>query len=198
MKQLGAIVLGGGLLLAGHTAPAATTYVGSWNNITFNSTGAATIILDIKGDDWSASIDLDGNVFGGTDPEPVTLSGTFSGFGSSAFSVDDHPIYGDISGSISGGVLVSASLTGIPNPAIAEVNVAGCIGNTGTACLGGGIELAYEVLFADGLGLPLSAEGTLVASPVVIPLPATAPLLMAPLLLLGRFARRRGRAATRS
>ncbi|MGD9604077.1 MAG: hypothetical protein AB7V59_19860 [Gammaproteobacteria bacterium] len=187
MRQLTALTFIGALALASHTAAAATTYVGTWNNLTFGSSGGVTILLDLAGDDWSASIDLDGFVFGGPDPGPILLSGTFGGFGSSAFNVEDHPQYGDVSGSISGGVLVSALFTNLPDPRITEVNVSGCIGPTGTACLGGDIELTYEVLFADLPGLPDFAEGTLVASPVVVPLPATALLLTAPLLVLRRF-----------
>lgn len=172
--------------LAAFDAGAATTYVGSWHNTTFGSSGDATIVIDRVGDDWTASIDLDGNVLGGADPAAVLVSGTFSPTGSSVFAIDDHPAYGDISGSISGGVLVEASMTDLPNALITGVEVSGCIGNTGIACLAGGIELDYQVFFASGFGLPPFAEGTITASPVVVPLPAMAPLFALALVSLPR------------
>lgn len=186
MKPHTSLFLAGALLVGSVDVHAATSYVGTWQNSTFGASGAATFVLDFVNDDWTAIIDLDGNVFGGLDPAPLELGGTFSGFGSSDFSVDDHPTYGDVSGSISGGTLVSASLVDLPNPAIAGVEISGCVGGGSLECVNGEISLSYVVTFNTGFGLPESAEGVIVATPVVVPVPAAAWLLGVPLAMVMR------------
>lgn len=182
MRRSVSVALAGALFSTG--ANAATIYAGTWQNTTFSSSGAATFVLDFVNDDWNALIDLDGSVFGGLDPDPLELGGTFSGFGSSSFSAEDHPTYGDVSGSISGGTLVSALLENLPNPGIASVEINGCVGGGSLACADGSINLSYTVFFSGGFG---SAEGIITATPVTVPVPAAAWLFATGLgLMLGR------------
>lgn len=52
---------------------------GDWENTTFSSTGAASLTLDVDTEAATvdASLDLDGNVFGGLDPDPLEFDGTY-------------------------------------------------------------------------------------------------------------------------
>lgn len=72
---------------------------GDWLNTTFNSTGPTSVTGSVSGADVSLSADLDGFVFGLPDPDPIALTGTLDGGNTAAFTVDDHPRYGDVSGS---------------------------------------------------------------------------------------------------
>jgi hypothetical protein len=56
------------------------SFSGTWNNTTFASSGATTVDLTINdGVGFTLILDLGGNVFGGSDPEPETFEGTFRG-----------------------------------------------------------------------------------------------------------------------
>ncbi len=49
-------------------------YAGTWTNVTFDTTGAISLSIVDNGDDTlDIILDLDGNVFGQGDPEPVTI-----------------------------------------------------------------------------------------------------------------------------
>lgn len=51
----------------------AGTWEGQWNNLTFGSVGAITFTLEPRPNgSWDVTSDIDGNVFGGPDPAPVS------------------------------------------------------------------------------------------------------------------------------
>lgn len=126
------------------------TYSGSWTNMTFGSSGAATITLSQQADTVSMTIDLDGNVFGGSNPAAETFSGTSTASGvsysgpSSLFG--DVTLWSDPYGRVQG------FGTGIPAAGIDSVIFSGAISPDTIA-------LAYTVLFSGGG----SADGILAA-----------------------------------
>ena len=176
MFRVSRILAFAGLYLVG-TAHAATTYVGTWNNTTFGSSGAATFVVDLTSNAYSISADLDGNVFGGVDPPVAVLSGTLDpGSGNGSIELLDHPIFGDILGSISGGSIINVTMSP-PADFIDEVTVFGTLSATQIA-------LNYEVFFATPPGG--SAIGTITANAVVVPLPPALALMLPALGLVAR------------
>ena len=155
------------------------TYVGSWTNTTFGSTGGATIIVEFNGFDVEITADLDGGVFGLADPPPVSITGTLDGSGGAVLSLPGDPIFGDFNGSVSPAGEIQGTFTNLPVAFITEVTADGQIGE-------GMIHLDYAVL---GPNFPNGrAVGVLDAS---IPEPATASLLAVAALTLFRRRRRR-------
>jgi hypothetical protein len=49
----------------------AGTYTGQWNNTTFGSMGSVEADIAVDGDTVTLTLDLGGNVFGASDPDPV-------------------------------------------------------------------------------------------------------------------------------
>ena len=170
----------------------AATYVGTWTNTTFGSSGAATFDLALGPDSYSVSADLDGSVFGLGDPPALALAGVLEPDGSAVLSLVGDPVFGTVTGKVSATGDVAALFSALPPPVglgVASVTLAGSI----TPLL---IELDYTVLFAGGdpggtEGLDF-ARGT-VSAAAVVPLPSALPLLLSALLpLVPRMARRAG------
>ena len=53
---------------------------GSWTNNTFGSTGSATMTITSDPNNMAAQmmLDMNGNVLGGADPDPMTLNGNYT------------------------------------------------------------------------------------------------------------------------
>lgn len=83
-------------------------YEGYWQNQTFNTSGDASFDVAISGSTITVTIDLDGSVFGGTDPDPFILPGTISGDDIS-FSLTNDPLFGDLTASINAAGDVNAN-----------------------------------------------------------------------------------------
>ncbi|MBI1367621.1 MAG: PEP-CTERM sorting domain-containing protein [Planctomycetes bacterium] len=152
-------------------------YQGSWFNNTFMSTGAAAATLDVSLPTVTFVLDLDGNVFGGSDPDVLTLTGTVQGDLSVLFDdVIGHPTYGDILGAtLSNTGQFNATATNIPGGFITSTEITGLAGLSGIA-------LQYIV---DGPNGPF-ANGVINMLP--IPEPTTAAIV---LLGAGAMFRRR-------
>jgi hypothetical protein len=124
---------------------------GTWFNNTFGSTDSAflAITIDQGASTLEAVLDLDGNVFGGTDPDPVTLTGTYDNNGFSA--VGTSPTYGDmfLSGDANGNI--SGRMPNVPNPGIDSTTLSGTYTETK-------IDLTYLVYFTAGGG---TADGVI-------------------------------------
>jgi hypothetical protein len=116
---------------------------GTWFNNTFGSTDSAflSVTIDQGMSTLEAVLDLDGNVFGGTDPDPVTLTGTYDNNGFSA--TGNSPTYGDMSlnGDASGNM--TGRMPNVPNPGIDSTTLSGTYTETN-------IDLTYLVYFAAG------------------------------------------------
>ena len=115
-------------------------YEGAWTNLTFGSVGAAVIDIEVMGTSASLTFDMDGGVFGGTNPASITMPGNVVG---DVIQIDNQGvgIYGDIKGTVDTSVgALATTLTNIPGGFIQQVLVAGTITN-------GVINLGYTVVF---------------------------------------------------
>ena len=75
-------------------------YEGQWDNTTFGSSGAASLLIeDLGGGDVQMTADLDGFVFGIGDPDAVVVLGTLMG---DIFSMTpiSSPTFGDVTGGV--------------------------------------------------------------------------------------------------
>lgn len=162
------------------------TYTGTWNNQTFLSSGPASLVTEIDGAQYRATIDMDGFAFGQPDPPAVDVTGVVSG-GDAVFTMVSAGGYGTLDGTIDGDSGdVSFTITGLLAAGIAEVTAIGSFGD------GSQLALDYSVTFAGPPQPP--AVGTLTV--VKAPAPGAAAAgttALAALVLLSRP--RRARAA---
>ena len=118
-------------------------YAGTWTNKTFGGTGSMT--WDITADDTARTIKIavavGGPVFGGPGVKPETIllthlaDGVISG---------KSPAFGDVSGTITTGGILTITLSNIPGGTISKVTI------TGTFTGGDSIAIAYSVDFVGG------------------------------------------------
>jgi hypothetical protein len=130
----------------------AGTYSGNWTNTTFGSSGSATMTVVVSGDGTvQLNIDINGDVFGSSDPPPATisgtatsntasLSGTFSVFGPTTMTVND----GD----------VAWNSPNVPDPDIVSFTANGTLDETKV------INLSYTMTFVDD-GNPATSDTAL-------------------------------------
>jgi hypothetical protein len=122
-------------------------YGGSWSNITYASTGAAVINISVTGTNAALTFDMDGGVFGGSDPAKITMPGYVQG---NVIQIDNKGvgIYGDIKGAVdSAAGTLAVTLTNVPGGYIQYVTVTGFVTN-------GVISLTYIVNFQPVTGYP--------------------------------------------
>ncbi len=95
----------------------AGTWRGQWNNTTFASTGAITAIItvDAQAQTFVVVLDLDGSVFGGSNPPADTFNGTYTVAGGA---------FGGIS-AVLGNVNYTISPTGVLNGTFANPPASG-------------------------------------------------------------------------
>ncbi|MCJ7801185.1 MAG: hypothetical protein MUP82_02375 [Candidatus Marinimicrobia bacterium] len=100
---------------------------GQWTNTTFNSTGAANLVVTADTEQKTVQfvIDVDGFVLGGADPDPdpVTLGGTYSDAGINISSTVDT--FGDLTLTIDDEGNISGSAINVPNPNIDRIDFNG-------------------------------------------------------------------------
>jgi hypothetical protein len=127
----------------------AGTWLGEWNNTTFGSSGAAsaTITVDTDSRTFTMVSDLDGFVFGASDPPPETYTGSYDDNGVSLTATSDT--FGTTQVTVTPDGRVSGSSTGVPNPSIDSVQYSGTITPTTYT-------LDYTVVFSGNSG---TAEG---------------------------------------
>jgi hypothetical protein len=107
----------------------AGTYIGTWHNNTFNTTGPLAATVYVGGVMVWIQFDAGGGVFGGGDPPAVVISGpdtsqTWIGTGTGL------PVYGDVTATINALGLVTVNGTNVPSPLIAGYAATGTL----TAC----------------------------------------------------------------
>lgn len=121
----------------------AGTYTGQWLNNTFGSSGNAGMVVVINETDSTATVtvDLDGNVLGGTDPAPFTLTSTFTAT-SAEFSESVAP-FGPLTVTVSQYGQISGSAPAVPDPSITSLTFTGQRNNNV-------ITINYVVTFANG------------------------------------------------
>jgi len=128
-------------------AAIAGTYGGSWTNTTFGSTGAIAMTIDVSDtSEVTIGIDIDGFVFGASNPDIETY--TFPGADLGTGAVVASPTFGPttISASVDGLFMLEANE--VPSPGIESISIVGRA--TGTGFSG-----EYTIVFDDGGG----AEG---------------------------------------
>ncbi|MEJ2550127.1 MAG: hypothetical protein P8Z41_07635 [Anaerolineales bacterium] len=103
------------------------SWSGEWHNITFGSSGAvsATVSADEEGT-LTISLDLDGSVFGASDPDPVIYSGNFDAEGA-VFTIPGDPLFGDLTITITeyGEVVIVGE--SVPDERIDKVSAVGTV-----------------------------------------------------------------------
>lgn len=137
------IVAGGLALSLAATAGAQSfdfgLYTGQWDNLTFSSSGPATMLIeDLGGGVVQMTIDVDGNVFGFVDPPPGVVTGTVV---ADVFTLDPvlgDPTFGDISGTIDAAGQADFELINAAGGSFSSVMI------TGTA-IGGVFDLDYQI-----------------------------------------------------
>lgn len=132
-------------------ADLAGTYPGSWVNFSFGSTGASSAEIAVNQSTRmvSMTLDLDGNVLGGSDPPPETLSGPYDNYG---FTVTgSSSTFGDLSMKIDTLGRLEGMGINVPNPGVDRVYFSGSVSPDTIA-------IDYLVVFAGGNG---TAEGIL-------------------------------------
>jgi hypothetical protein len=102
-------------------------YAGTWNNTTFGSSGSAkaTLAAERASALIAVTLDLGGNVFGGTAPGPQTIHGTVSASGASLS--DTTPLFGPITAVVSPLGLIGGTAPSVPGPNVSALSFNGTI-----------------------------------------------------------------------
>ena len=108
---------GGGGGGGGSTTFEASTYLGTWTgtwtNTTFSSTGALSVTVTQSGSEFTLQFDMDGNVFGGSNPALETFTANVSAANASLVSLTSST-YGTLTGSLAANGTLTASGSSIP------------------------------------------------------------------------------------
>ncbi len=89
------------------------TWSGTWTNTTFASTGNVTMTVTQSGSTFSVDFDMDGNVFGGTDPALENFTANISMTDANLVSITST-VYGTVTGSLASDGTLTLNGTGIP------------------------------------------------------------------------------------
>jgi hypothetical protein len=123
-------------------------YEGGWENTTFGSSGGASMLIEhLGGADIQITVDLDGFVFGGEDPDPFVITGTVgpTGFVADAF---DDPEFGTMSGGVDENGVVAIDLANAAQGFFSLVTLRG-------TAIDDSINLDYEI-FTPASGDPFA------------------------------------------
>jgi hypothetical protein len=105
---------GGG---GGSTTLDANTYVGTWTgtwtNTTFSSTGAVSVVVSQAGSTFTLQFDMDGNVFGGSNPALESFTANVTSANASLVSFTSS-VYGTLTGTLAANGTLTASGSAIP------------------------------------------------------------------------------------
>lgn len=118
-------------------------YEGQWDNITFGSSGSASLTIeDMGGGSLAGTLDLGGFVFGQGDPDPVNFTAMLA---ANAVTLDpfSDATYGDVSGGIDDMGNLSIDLVNAAAGAFALVTLRG-------TAIDDSIQFDYEIFTAAG------------------------------------------------
>jgi len=120
-------------------------WVGQWTNTTFNSTGAANLVVtaDTEQETVQFVIDVDGFVLGGADPDPITLGGTYNETGINISSTVET--FGDLTLTIDEDGNINGSAINVPNPNIDRIDFTGTVTSET-------MTINYTVTFSPNIG----------------------------------------------
>lgn len=174
--------------VAGTIVPTAGVLTGTWENTTFSSAGSLSFGFEVVGSDFTVTLDLDGNVFGGADPGPLVLTGMFTdAAGNGTFAAAGHPTYGDVSGTL-GTFTQVEMLMQVNRNGILDTVIEGALTPAGAPTEFDG---TYRVNFTEAGSLGGGAEGEDFALGTLSAVPEPAVGLLAALGLSGWLRRRR-------
>lgn len=111
-----AVALVGLTSLTTSAVPPDEELIGLWKNKSFGTSGPLKVsYINISGT-VTMSIDFDGGVFGGTDPDALILTGPVDVNETGTLSTTtDHPTFGPVSGTVTSGSTLHFDLTDIPS-----------------------------------------------------------------------------------
>jgi hypothetical protein len=123
------LLLSPGLAHGQVVGPCAGTYIGTWHNNTFNTTGPLVARVEVGNVMVAITFDAGGSVFGGGDPPAATIVGPDVGQ-SWTGSATGLPVYGDVTATINSAGLVTVSGTNVPGTLVQGYGATGTL----TAC----------------------------------------------------------------
>jgi hypothetical protein len=178
-----ALMLAWGSPALGQLGPFTFPYEGFWQNITFLTRGDAHALLTVNGPAVTFTLDLDGNVLGGPDATPLTLTGTRNPPNLAVMfdPVSGHPTYGDVTASTDNTGRFTGQARNVPSPFIDSVDLTGQFGLEL-------IHLDYTVYFE-----PRPGAGTAVGIIELVLVPEPGLMWLAAAWVWGALLRRRGR-----
>lgn len=177
------------LLLFAALPASAITLAGMWNNTTFASSGDLDFIYDVTpAGAITITLDVDGPVFGGSDPAPLIMTGTVTnpGTGAAVFgTTSTHAIFGDVSGTVTAFTAVHMDMINIPDVGIADATIDGTLAPAATPTSFDG---TYRVNFTTmPQGPPEEGQDFAIGTLTAVPEPASASLFgLSSLVLLMR------------
>ena len=126
------VTLSGGTTLDVAMTPSAAAkltgaWTGTWKNTTFSTQGAETmnVTVDTVAQTMNIVLDLNGSVFGGSDPAAETFSTTYTLTG--ATFTKTSPVFGNITLTITPAGTLTGSATNVPGVGISRVDFSGTI-----------------------------------------------------------------------
>jgi len=145
LLPLSALFLSAGMIFAQVPTDFEGDWTGRWENLTFSSKDSArmTVTLDTVLKTATVVLDLDGSVFGGTDPAPLVMSGSYDDTGFSVSGNADP--YGPITMTGGNGGVLSGRAPDVPDSFIDSVTMSGTYDAAS-------LSLDYIVYFAFGGG----------------------------------------------
>jgi hypothetical protein len=125
-------------------AALAGNWSGQWRNVTFGSTGSATMAVsaDTVAQTFRVTLDLNGLVFGLSDPLPQTFSGSYT----PTAGADVHGttlLFGDLTLKVTPTGQITGSVSDLSGPTVSRLDFTG----TATATL---VTINYTVMFTAG------------------------------------------------
>ncbi len=117
-------------------------WAGNWTNFSFSTTGTVALdVTDIPGAKTvTLTLDLNGSVFGGSDPAPVIIIATYSGTVAQGVA---HTAFGIVSMTLTADGNISGTITSLPVPGIDSVHYSGTVTS-------GAVNIGYSIVFTDG------------------------------------------------
>jgi hypothetical protein len=108
-------------------AKLAGSWSGTWKNNTFSTQGTETmsVTVDTVAQTMNITLDVNGSVFGGSDPAPETLSTTYTLTG--ATFTKTSPVFGNLTLTITPAGTLTGSATSVPAGSINRVDFTGTI-----------------------------------------------------------------------
>lgn len=130
---------GGGGSATFNAATYLGTWTGTWTNTTFSSTGAVTVTVTQTGSNYTLQFDMDGNVFGGSNPALESFTASVSAVNASLVSITSST-YGTLTGALAADGTLTASGSAIPG----SVSTFSLTGNWSASQITANVTIAFD------------------------------------------------------